>query len=336
MATTIYDIAKEVGTSAATVSMALQGSSRISETTKKRVYGTAERLGYQPNRLARALVKGKTKTIGFVFNFSSSALVHDLASVELFHSISQVISTYDYKTFFHSSIKPMPVKDVLNEVASFGVDGVVLASSIDETDDRQALYESQIPVVVLRRNIFAKKVSCVTVNDTDGVRQAIDHLRSLGHRRIAFAGKHSNPSSVKRFESYHDAMTVTGEYDNRLVFESTFDADAGKLVAGRIVEMTGRPTAVYAGSDALAIGIITGLKDAGIMVPDDISVVGNDNVAFSKLFSPALTTIDRICDEYARTVVDALMRLIEKNEYGESITTAVKLIVRQSTSPVRG
>lgn len=336
MAVTIYDIAKKVGTSAATVSMALQGSGRVSDLTRKKIHGAAKKLGYQPNHLARGLVKGKTKTIGFVFNFSSVELAHDISYVELFHYISQTISAYGYKTFFHSSVSAMPVKEVLDEVRGYGVDGIILGSSVNDKEDRQALYESPVSTVVLGRNIFAKKVSCVLLDDADGARQVITHLLSNGHRRIAFIGKHSNEAAMRRHDGYCQSMAVAGlGSDEQLVIESSFDMEEGKTAARKIIDMKNRPTAVFAAGDLLAMGIIAELKDAGIDVPGDISVVGVDNLPIARLFSPSLTTVDRTCDKYAQTVVDALMRIIDGQDYGESIVMPVNLIVRQSSAAVK-
>lgn len=336
MAVTIYDIAKKLGTSAATVSLALQGSKRIADSTREKVHDAAIMMGYQPNHLARGLVKGKTKTIGFVFNYSSVELAHDLSYVELFHFISQSVSDYGYKTFFHSSISAKPVKEVLDEVGAYGVDGIILGSSINDKEDRQALYESQMPTVVLGRNIYAKKASCVLLDDSSGARQVVAHLLSLGHRKIAFVGKHSNEAAMRRYDGYCHSLTVAGlEIDKQLIIESSFDMEDGKAAGKKIAAMKDRPTAVFAAGDLLALGVIAELREAGIAVPQDISVAGFDNLAISKIFNPALTTIDRCCDKYAKMVVDSLIKIIKGQDYGECVVVPVNLVARQSTAAVK-
>jgi LacI family transcriptional regulator len=333
MAVTIYDIAKKVGTSAATVSLALQNSDRISDVTKDKVLTVARKLGYQPNHLARSLVKGKTKTIGFVFNYSSVELAHDLSYVELFHFISQAVASHGYKTFFHSSISAKPVKDVLEEVGAYGVDGIILGSSINDKEDRQAIYENQIPTVVLGRNIYAKKASCVLLDDGSGARQVVAHLLSLGHRRIAFVGKHSNEAAMRRFDGYCHALTVAGlQIDEQLIIESSFALEDGKAAAKKLAALKDRPTAIFAAGDLLALGVIAELREAGVIVPNDISVAGFDNLAISQIFNPALTTIDRCCDKYAKAVVDSVMKIIKGQDYGECVVVPVNLIPRQSTA----
>jgi LacI family transcriptional regulator len=337
MAVTIYDIAKEVGTSAATVSMALQGNDRISKNTRGKIYNVAKKMGYRPNYLARGLVKGKTKTIGFVFNFSSVELAHDFAYAELFHYISQAVSTCGYKTFFHGSTTAKPVKEVLEEVMAWGGEGAILGSSFNNKDDRQAIYESRIPTVIISRDIYAKKVSCVLSDDNDGARQVVNHLFSLGHnRRIAFVGKNSNEAVMRRFDGYCHALALAGlQVDEQLVIESSLDMEDGKLAAQRIAKMKNRPTAVFACVDLLAIGIIAGLRELGIDVPNDISVAGFDNLTISRLFYPSLTTIDKSCSKYAEIVVSTLMGLIKGQDYGERVVVPVSLVTRQSTAPVK-
>ena len=331
---TIYDIAKQASTSAVTVSLALRNSSRVSAATKQKIHSIAKKEGYRPNPLARGLVGAKTKTIAFVFNFSSEDLSHDLSYMEYFHAIAQAAAENDYKIYFHSSTTALPVKDVLKDISYHRVDGMILGTELTN-GDRKVLIKSDVPTVIVGRDIQGEKLSCVSTDDRDGMRQVTEHLLSLGHKRIAFVGKSSRETAAARYEGYCRAMSQAGiPVDPELVIESRYDMDSGERAGGKLTELETPPTAIAAASDLLAIGIIAGLKGRGLRVPEDVSVTGYDNLHISRFTAPALTTIDLLRTESGKTVIDALLGLITGKEEGKKIRTDVKLIVRDSTRKI--
>ncbi len=328
---TIYDIAKQANTSAVTVSLALRNSKRVSESTRQKIHEIAREYGYRPNPLARGLVGAKTKTIAFVFNFSSNELSHDLSYMEYFHAIAQAAAERGYKIYFHSSTEAIPIEKLIEDISLHRVDGMVLGTELTDSD-REILRKTDIPTVIVGRDIRGKKLTSVSTDDYDGIRQAVEHLLSLGHKRIAFVGKSSRETAIARYESYRETMSQAGiPIDDELIIETSYDMDAGEYAGRKLGELENPPTAVVAASDLLAIGIISGLKHKGLKVPDDVSVTGYDNLHISQFTVPALTTIDLLRMESGKIVIDALLGLITGKREGEKIRTEVKLIVRDST-----
>lgn len=333
MAVTIYDIAKRVKTSAVTVSLALRDSHRVSDATKRKIKSVAEELGYRPNPLACGLVGAKTKTIAFVFNFPSEDMGHDISYMELFHVISQEASRQNYKLFVHSSTTAKPIDEVYYEVSRYGVDGIVLGTNINNDKDRKALDEAILPTVLLAREYSSEKVTCLIYGDTGGAVQAVDHLVGLGHTRIAFAGRNPIEACTRRYQGYVSALEKTGiEVDKSLVFDSHWDVESGERIGLRIAAMQNRPTAVLATTDLMAIGVISGLRQAGLSVPKDISVIGFDNLHLSRFSVPHLTTVDMDRAAIAKAAMGSLLEMIDdSSDILQQKLIPSKLIVREST-----
>ena len=332
MATTIYDIAREVGTSAVTVSLALRNSSKVSKNTQTKIKEVAQKLDYRPNPLGRGLVGAPTKTIAFVFNYASEKLANDMTFIELFNYIAHEASTRGYKIFFHSSIVAKPIKDVISEVASYAVDGIVLISKVNPSTDEESLEKSGVPIVLINRDFHYRTTSCLLFDDISGGSQIMQHLFSLGHRRIAFVGKHENESAIRRFESYKESLRNAGiAYDDDMVLECGFDVDSGEQAATRIAAMSSRPTAVMAASDLVAIGVMAGLRQHGILVPEHISITGFSNMHISKFTYPTLTTIDFSGEQVAAAAIEKLLKMISGECQGVRKVIPAKLIIRNST-----
>jgi DNA-binding LacI/PurR family transcriptional regulator len=286
--------------------------------------------------MACGLIGAKTKTIGFVFNYSSVELSHDLSYVELFHFIAKAATGEGYKVFFHSSMSAKPIREVLDEVAAYGVDGIILGSNVNNQEDRQALYESDMPTVIFSRDIFAKKTSSVMLDDVQGGSLATAHLLGLGHKRIAFVGKHGNETSVRRFEGYRNTLQAAGiVLRPELIVECGYSMEEGQAAALQILKLTEIPTAIVAAGDFVAIGLIDALRERGVKVPDEMSIVGFDNLSLSRIVSPSLTTIDRYCEKLATIAVESLLELLGSSSYGQRKVLPVGLIERQSTGPCK-
>ena len=333
MAVTIYDIAKEVNTSAVTVSLALRGSKRVSPVTKKKIADMARQLGYQPNPLARGLIGAKTKTFAFVFNYSSADFAHDLSYMELFHVIAQEASAHEYKLFVHSSINAKPIADVYAEVMPYGVDGIILGTNINNDTDRKALQNAPIPTVLLGRDFYSEKTTGLVYGGYQGAVQAVEHLVADGHRRIAFAGKSNIEASTRRLAGYASAMAQAGlPIEEDMIIESGWDVEAGEIAGVRLAKLDNPPTAVIAGTDLMAIGVVAGLKEEGMETPGDVSVIGFDNLHISRFTVPALTSIDLCRGEIAKNAIHSLIDIVKKDGKGQRVMIPSKLVVRNSTS----
>lgn len=332
MAVTIYDIAKEVNTSAVTVSLALRDSKRVSRVTKQKIKQAAKDLDYEPNRLARALVGGKTKTIAFVFNYPSIKLANDFSFTEIFNFVAHAASTHGYKLFFHSSTSSRPVDEALKEAVSYGADGVVLVSRIAGERDKEALHNNTVPVVIINRDICSEKTGCLLFDDTEGAKLAAGHLFELGHKRVAFVGKHENESAIRRYEGFKAAAREAGiDQADHLVIESHYDVDSGEEAALQLGKLKQCPTAVMAGGDLLAIGIMSGFRKAGLSVPEDVSVVGYGDEHISKFTYPTLTTVAVNRQNVANVAIGTLLEMISGDSEGQRVVLPTNLVVRDST-----
>ncbi len=333
MAITIYDIAKEVKTSAVTVSLALRNSKRVSLVTRNRINDTAKRLGYQPNPLARGLIGGRTKTIAFVFNFPSEHFAHDLSYMELFHSISLVASSHDYKLFVHSSTVAKPVEEVFADVTPYGVDGIILGTNITTDNDRKSLEKAPIPTVLLGRDFCASNTSCLVYGGCEGAQASVRHLVELGHKRIAFAGKNRMEASMRRYDGYARSMRKAGlEINDDLIIESDWDIAAGEIAGVKLARLANRPTAILATTDMMALGVMAGLKEEGLDVPKDVSVIGFDNLHISRYSIPSLTSVDLQRKLIADNAMECLLDMLKEDGGGVRREVPSSLVVRNSTA----
>jgi LacI family transcriptional regulator len=335
MAVTIYDIAKRVNTSAVTVSLALRDSNRVSASTKKKIKDMAQQLDFQPSPLARGLNGASTKTLAFVFNFSSLDFAHDQSYMELFHAISQVAGGSGYKLFVHSSTVAQEIEKVFREVVPYGVDGMILGTNLSKKDKKD-LQEPPIPTILLGRDFFSSKTGCVVYGDFEGAQKAVEHLLKLGHRRIAYVGKSDLEASIRRYLGYQQALQSAGiELDSRYVIDGHTDMESGEMAAATLAELSEPPTAVIVVTDLAALGLISGFKKRGLEVPRDLSVIGFDNLSICNHSIPALTSVDLERRKIAEAVMELSINIIKYQGHGERKCTPSKLVIRDSTGPCK-
>jgi LacI family transcriptional regulator len=336
MATTIYDIAKKVNTSATTVSLALRGSTKISAETIERVKKVALELDYRPNAMARGLVGSCTKTLAFVFNYPTLDLANDRSFMQIFHDFAQYAQTLQYRVLFHSVSTVMDMSELIAEMKSYGVGGMLLASDLDD-NSKQKISQSHFPTVLIGRDFTAPQASCVMLDGKNGAIQAVEYLCKLGHSRIAFVGRLPNREvSMQRLSGYVEGLSRAGiEVDESLIFDSAFDLDSGELAGLRLARVRPLPTAVLATGDMLAFGMIGGLREKGVSVPSDVSIIGFDNIDLGRISYPTLSTIDLSRQQAARRAAEMLIDIMKTGKGGVRDVVKSKLIIRDSTTEPR-
>jgi DNA-binding LacI/PurR family transcriptional regulator len=336
MATTIYDIAKKVNTSATTVSLALRGSSKISSVTVEKIKKVALELDYRPNAMARGLVGSCTKTLAFVFNYPTLDLANDRSFMQIFHDFAQYAQSRQYRVLFHSVSNIMTMDEIVAEMRSYGVGGMLLVSDMDD-HSKKAISKSGFPTVLIGRDCVAARVSCVMLDGKNGAIQAVEYLHKLGHRRIAFVGRMPNREvSIQRLSGYLEGLQKLGiELDESLIFESAFDLDSGELAGLKLAKLRPMPTAVLAAGDMLAFGIIGGLREKGVSVPADVSIIGFDNIDLGRISYPTLSTVDLSRKEAAARAAEQLIDVMSNEGCGQRDVVKSKLIIRDSTTEVR-
>ena len=302
------DIAEKCSVSVATVSKALNNHSDIGEETKKHIRETAERLGYYPNSSARALKTKRSLNIGVLFvDEGRSGLTHDYFAkvLDSFKRVSEV-SGYDI-TFINATSQKM---SYLEHSRYRGVDGVVIACV--DFDDRDVidLVNSELPVVTID-HVFDNRISVVSDN-ISGMRTLIEYVNSLGHERIAYIYGDDTAVTRNRVASYYNTLKQLGiEVDDSYTIASAYrNPKLAAKYTKQLLALKKRPTCILYPDDYSAIGGLNAIDEAGLTVPDDISVVGYDGLYVSQIIHPKLTTYEQNCEEIGRVAAKSLIRLI--------------------------
>lgn len=313
MRATIKDVAKAAGVSPATVSLVLnKHSAAISEGTRARVLEAAKKLRYRPNQLAIGLLSQRTRTLGLIIpDFSNQ-----------FHTaLCERIESYAEERGYSILIRVMQndVEKTVRYLYDFddsGVDGVVLTNSsfIREEDTRkcqEAIDDLHIPVLLIDRVPKEREAEAVLPNDRLGGYFAVRHLLELGHRRIGFVtGEMYLNNCVERLAGCRDALQEYGiELDPSLVYEGNFQQASGY---DALPYMLGRGvTALFCFNDNIAYGVYRQMRNYNLHIPEDLSLVGFDDLIFSDLMEPPLTTLEYPVSEMARAAVEQLIGKIE-------------------------
>jgi LacI family transcriptional regulator len=341
--TTIYDIAAEVGTSAATVSRVLSDSGYpVREELKRRIINTAQKLKYSPNMVGRMLKKSGSMDIGVIIpTISNPFYPHIILGIEL------EARQRGYNILLCNSFRdPEAEKRYIESLYQKQVRGIIV-SSIDE--NHMYLREMQkngVKIIVFDQNIDGLKCGRVGFDFVKGGLMAIEHLIGLGHERIAFlSSPFKRRSRRETHEGYRLGLLKHGlRYDEDLVLvsdfeeesrEGTYEFENGKKLAAHFLKKSKkeRPTAIFAVNDMTAFGIIQQLGENGVGVPEDVSVVGFDNIEISSMINPPLTTVNQPSFETGRLASKLLLDSMKGEEHSEvSITLEPSLVVRKSTT----
>ncbi|MCW3840757.1 LacI family transcriptional regulator [Micromonospora yasonensis] len=327
MRATIREVAREAGVSPSTVSRALSNPEIVNAATRERVVRAAQRLGYAPNRAARGLITGRTGNLGLI--------VPDLAN-PFFPSVVKGVQAKareaDYAVFLSDTDEDPSAEAGLVRILAKQVDGLILCSPRAPEEEIRALAEST-PLVMANRRI--RNVPSVFFDNTDGMRQAVAHLRALGHQRVAWVGgPRTSWSTRDRVRGLRAATAAAGM---ELVVAGHFPPYfEGGVAAADLVVASG-VTSVVAYNDVMALGLLSRLRDRGLDVPGDISVMGIDDIHMSGMSSPALTTISLTKEQLGRAAVDLLLAILERPEDARKVRRELptQLLVRASTGLAR-
>ena len=319
---TLRDVAREAGVSLATASRAMSDAPHVSAANRAQVTRAAERLGYRPHPAARALTTGSTGTVGLV--------VPDLAN-PFFAAVAKGVQARARETgrevLVADTDEDVTVEpDVITRLGD-RVDGLVLCSPRLPADRLRALLASAAgPVALVNRE--APDVPSVSFDIADGVRQALDHLRALGHAVVAYAGGPRTSWSDAERRSALDAVSTTGDAGRPVLDLGSFRPTHGGGVQAADLALAAGATAVLCFNDLVALGVLARLHARGVATPADVSVVGFDDVAAASLVTPALTTVAVPLARAGRTAVDLLT-----DDAPEHRRLPVELVVRASTAP---
>ncbi|MCS7181706.1 MAG: LacI family transcriptional regulator [Thermoanaerobaculum sp.] len=323
----IKDVARHAGVSPATVSRVLNGTGPVRPVVQERVWAAVKALGYVPHSGARSLARRKTDTVALVLPELSgdfySQLLRGMELAARQFSIQLLVSS------FHGD--PAEVKRAL--AATKGrVDGIVLMWPEMEKDGILQSVPPGFPVVLLGGTEHLHHPQ-VTLDNSGGARAAVEHLIQLGHKVLVhLTGPTHNWDAVERRQAF---FAVLGQYPDvqGLEIPGDFTEESGYLAATTLLELRPRPTAVFAGNDASAIGLVLGLRARGIQVPRQVSVVGFDDVPLARFLTPPLTTVGADVQELGKVAITALMRLRDGSPLPRATVLPTHLVVRGSTAP---
>jgi DNA-binding LacI/PurR family transcriptional regulator len=325
MVATIYDVARAAGVSPSTVSRALSVPELVNTDTRLRIQRIAGDLGYHPNRAARGLITGRTGNIGLI--------VADLGNPffpEVIKGVQSRARDFDYSVLLADTSEDPTVEVGLIRALCKQVDGIVLCSSRMSEVDLRSVTGDTVTVLLNRR---VSKVPAVTIDNVEGIRQAVAHLQALGHRRVGYvAGPRTSWSNRERLRGLRAAASAAGL---ELVEVGAVAPHFAAGFAAADLVMSAGVSAVFAYNDLIALGLLNRFRAMGVAVPDRISVIGFDDIMFSEMVSPSLTTIAQPKDQLGRVGVDLLLQLLQDADPGASTRRSVvsQLVIRNSTGP---
>ncbi|WZL77776.1 LacI family DNA-binding transcriptional regulator [Eubacteriales bacterium mix99] len=330
---TIKDVARVAGVSASTVSRALSGRTPVEESTRRKVLEAAQKLNYQPNALAKGLKEGRTGTIGLIVPNICNP-VFPLVS----RGVEDTARKFGYTVILCNTDEDVNIEmEYIQKLRKKWVDGIILATSGKQSGHITELKDSGLPVVLLIRRL-EDRVDAVVVDHIEAARQAVAYLIRTGHRKIAMVnGDQGLTLYRERFQGYLRALRESGlAFDPSLALEIP---DVQNCYESVLEFLAARPApdAVFAASDPMALQVMRAVKDAGYRVPDDISVMGFDDLESAPFLDPPLTTVRQPLYQMGAAAAERIISQIEgKASTSEESAPFVRvmnteLIVRQST-----
>ncbi len=321
---TLKDVARAANVSLGSASYAINGNGSVDERTRAHVLKTAQKLGYRQNLAAQAMRTGKTRALGLVLPDFSNPFFTALAQFVMRSARHHGYSVFVTDTEGSEALET----EALTVLSERGVEGIVWFP-IRDTNTAEVLTQ-ETPTVVMDRSIAG--LEAIQADYAGGGRLAAEHLLALGHRDIGLVSGPTDVNSVReRVRGAREAVLSGG---GRLVFtvENGFSTDLDPIVAESVT--SGQATAVICGNDLIALGVIHRAATAGLRVPDDLSVIGFDDIPWARLSVPSLTTIEMPIEDMAAEAVDTLLRRIDGRGHSRrQVVLATTLAERESTAP---
>lgn len=327
---TIRDVAAEAGVSRETVSRVINKKDRVAPETQARVEAAIAKLGYRPNAIARSMARGRTKTLSFI-----SANLIDYTFAGILNEAEKTARSHGYILIASSAPDEETFQDIIDEfIGSQRADGLIVVNAYN--DNRYRLVPENVPTVFVGGwdPEKGREVSSVDQDQASLARLAAQHLVDLGHRRIAMiSGPLYEKSARDRVRGYQDVMERAEiEIDPTLVIEGDWTAGSGYEAFNQFWQADQSITAITAHNDRMAIGVIRAALEKGIAVPEQLSVIGIDDIPLVAYFTPSLTTVRNMLSDIGREAVELLIHSIENVKIPpRHVVLPEELIVRDST-----
>jgi len=330
---TMRDVAKRARVSVSTVSHVLNGTRRVSGETQEAVLAAIGELGYQPNLLAKSLKTSRTFTVGLLISDIQNSFFTSVV-----RGVEDVALSRGYHLFLCNTDEDARREDeYLRELAKKRVDGLIVASAAPRHDGAGRLKDVNVPFVLMDREVEGVEADVVRLDNRMGTRLVADHLVGLGHERIGMvSGPLNKASGHERYRGLGDALADLGlGMDDSVVRFGDFRTESGRRGAAELLRMPDPPTAIVAANNKMTLGALLAVREAGVRIPDEVSVVGFDDMEWAPLADPPLTTLAQPAYEMGVEAIELLLGRIEDGpaEEPERILLKPRLIVRESTAP---
>lgn len=325
-------IAKLGKVSRSTVSRVLNNHPNVSPATRERVLEIIHKMNFQPNVAARGLAKGYTRVLGLVIPMGVAALFTDPYFPSFIQGVSAACNVHDHSVMLWLA-EPEYERRTIRQIMHSGLlDGVIVASNLLDDPVVQALLEGDLPFILNGRHPNDGRVNYVDIDNIASAREAVLHLLRLGRKRIGtIAGPHNMIAGADRQDGYIAALRDRGQLiDSGLIVESDFTEAGGYSAMQRL--LAHRPDAVFAASDTMAVGALHALREAGLRVPEDVAVVGFDDMPFAARTDPPLTTVRQPIHRSGELATETLIDLIQHPQPApRRIILPTELVVRASS-----
>lgn len=332
MKVNIYDVALKSGLSVVTVSRVINNSPNVREYNREKVLQAMRELGYNPSAAARSLAKGKTGVIGLLIPSLSDTFIN---------SVVISINKNLMKNGYFLAISLAEHDDMsIEEGSNFlfqekRVDGILILTPIYEEKYIVEIKRKNIPFVLMDNQESHPSVNSILVDNYNGGYTATRHLLALGHKKIGYIGAPEiYLSSRERERGFLDALKEA-ELEPYVMERGNFDISSGYKITKSWIESGRIPTAVFTADDYIAFGAMDAVREAGLKVPEDISICGYDDDFLSQGIHPGLTTIRQPSEEMGLKAVEVLMQSLEGKQRSQTIKLKPELIIRQSTARPR-
>lgn len=339
MAVTLKDIAKRTGLHPSTISRVLSGkyeNFNVSEETRELIFKIARESQYVPNEMARSLRLKKTQTLGLIIPDILNPLFAGLARSV---GIACEKKNYSYIVCNTDEVQQKEVK-YIEMLRSRGIDGMIIVPVQERTEHLAELAAEKYPFVLATRSIADLNVDSVTTNNREEVFRAVEYLLKLGHHRIAFISGHPASLAIQeRLQGYRDALEQFRiDFDPALVEGSGHSQESGYLAARKVLNLSQRPTALFVSSNVIIVGVLEATFEAGLSIPDDLSIAGYADMRATPYLSCPLTALVQPVDAIAKHAVRLLLRRIESSQEPEveKIVLSSKFNIGKSTQKALG
>jgi LacI family transcriptional regulator len=335
---TINDIASRVGLSKASVSRALNGKQDVDPETRKRVLKVAQQMGYVPSASARALSNGRSNCLGMLVPTLTWPWI-----LEVLRGVAEEIERSGYSLILYTTAEgEESEREFMSQVIPGGaVDGLALVIPLGMLQSIEQLAKGGLPIVAVDDRGHYPDLPTVATTNTEGGVAATRHLLEQGRRRVAMLnGPHDFGCNRDRLEGYKSALQEAGlELDPRRVIDSDFKESGGASAMTELLARDPQLDAVFVANDVMAFGAMRALREAGRRIPDDVAVVGFDDIPASAMSHPSLTTVHQPLYEMGRAAASMVMAAVRGESIAKRVELPTSLVVRDSTaasSPTEG